>query len=504
MKKEIKRLSIYLITFFLLFGCGEDGSIGLVEFGSLTGKVVDKEGFLPLENVKIILSPTSNTTFTDAEGNFVFKEVEAQEYSVQAVKDGYLDDYQGASVSAEVDINIVFELEISTAFNKSPLKPELLAPEDGVLDLSNEVELSWESSDIDEDELVYTIEIRNDYNDVVTRITDIKDQTYTLSDLKYGAKYFWSIEVTDNINTEVTSSIRTFTVKGDPENRYFYVKIEGGNNVIYSASYNDLTNEVYNEVQLTNSSLNSWRPRKNNISNLVAFLRNDNNEAHLYTMKANGDEVKKITAAVPLSGFNLNEMDFSWSPDGSKLLYSSFYELYVINKDGSGLKKIHETIDGSLISECDWSDNGSKIAVKTNKTNGYDGSIYTIDVNGNIIDTVITDVKGALGGLNFSASGNKLLFTRDVSNHQASNYRQLDTRIFIYNFTNFTFVDITDDDKESGTNDLDPRFSPNEAYVIFMNTSNDGMSQKNIIKTNLTGNIQRKTLFTNGSMPDWE
>ena len=221
-------------------------------------------------------------------------------------------------------------------------------------------------------------------------------------------------------------------------------------------------------------------------------------------MKANGDEVKKITAAVPLSGFNLNEMDFSWSPDGSKLLYSSFYELYVINKDGSGLKKIHETIDGSLISECDWSDNGSKIAVKTNKTNGYDGSIYTIDVNGNIIDTVITDVKGALGGLNFSASGNKLLFTRDVSNHQASNYRQLDTRIFIYNFTNFTFVDITDDDKESGTNDLDPRFSPNEAYVIFMNTSNDGMSQKNIIKTNLTGNIQRKTLFTNGSMPDWE
>ncbi|KGL61337.1 WD40-like Beta Propeller Repeat [Polaribacter sp. Hel1_33_78] len=503
MKKVIKIISISLITLFLT-NCGEEETIGLIEYGNLTGKVVQKEGFVPIENVKIILSPSNNTVFTDAEGNFIFEGIEAQEYSVQAAKEEYLDKYEGVIVSAEVEVNIIFEMDISTALNKSPTKPELIIPNDGAIDLLNEVELSWESTDPDEDELTYTLEIRNDFNSDVIKITNIKDKSYTLFDLKYGVKYFWSIEVTDNINTEVISSIRSFTIKDDPANRYFYVKNEGGNSIIYSSSFNDVNNEVSNTVQLTSSSLNSWRPRRNNVTNLIAFLRTDSNEAHIYTMKTNGDDITKVTSAIPLAGFNLNEMDFSWSPDGSKLLYSSFDKLYAINKDGSGLQIIYETIDGSLITECDWSSSGLRIALKTNNSNGYNGSILVIDLNGNILNTVVSEVQAALGGLNFSASGSKLLFTRDVSNYQATDYRQLDTRMFIYNFTDMTFIDISDDEKESGTNDLDPRFSPNEANVIFVNTSNDGISQKNIMTTNLSGNIQKQLLFADATMPDWE
>ena len=314
MKKVIR---ILLITLFFT-SCGEDGTVGLVEYGNLTGKVVVQENFTPLENVKITLSPTNNTVFTDAEGFFSFEDIEAQDYAVQATKEGYLDEFEGATVSAESAVNVVIEMVISTSLNKSPTKPDLLTPEDGAVDLLNEVELSWEATDPDEDELTYTIEIRNDYNNEVTRITDITDEIYTLSDCKYGAKYFWSIEVTDNINAEVISSLRSFTIKEDPSNRYFYVKKEGGNNVIYSSSYSDEYKEVSNTVQLTDSNLNSWRPRKNNITNLVAFLRIDDNEAHLYTMKTNGDGVKKVTSTVPVAGFNLNEIDFSWSADGSK------------------------------------------------------------------------------------------------------------------------------------------------------------------------------------------
>jgi len=503
MGKAIRIISIILMTLFFT-NCGEDGTIGLVEYGNLTGKVVKKDGFVPLENVKIILSPTNNTVFTDAEGSFKFEGVEVQEYSVQAAKEGYLDEFEGATVSKDVVVNVVLEMEISTALNKPPTKPELLTPEDGAVGLLNEIELTWESIDPDEDELIYTIEIRNDFNNDITRITDIKDKNYTIVNLKYGAKYFWSIEVTDSINTEVISNIRSFTVKDDPANRYFYVKNEGGNNIIYSSSFNDANNEVSNTVQLTNSSLNSWRPRKNNITNLIAFLRLDNNEAHIYTMKTNGDDVRKVTSTIPVTSFNLNETDFSWSPDGSQLLYASFDKLYSINKDGSGLQEIYETIDGSLISECDWSSDGLKIVLKTNNANGYNGAILVIDLNGNVLNTVISGVQGALGGLNLSASGNKLLFTRDVSNHQASSYRQLDTRLFIYNFTDMTFADVSDVEKDSGTNDLDPRFSPNEADVIFVNTSNDGISQKNIMKTNLLGNIERTIVFTNATMPDWK
>mgnify|MGYP000737004308 FL=1 len=90
MKKVIKIISISLITLFLT-NCGEEETIGLIEYGNLTGKVVQKEGFVPIENVKIILSPSNNTVFTDAEGNFIFEGIEAQEYSVQAAKEEYLD-----------------------------------------------------------------------------------------------------------------------------------------------------------------------------------------------------------------------------------------------------------------------------------------------------------------------------------------------------------------------------------------------------------------------------
>ena len=500
MKQVIR---ILLITLFFT-SCGEDGSIGLVEYGNLTGKVVAKEGFLPLENVKITLSPTNNTVFTDAEGNFSFDEVEAQEYAVQGTKEGFLDEFEGATVSVDGTVNVVLEMEISTALNKAPVKPELLTPEDGAVDLLNEVELTWESSDPDEDALTYTIEIRNDFSNDVTRITGLVDKSYTLSDCKYGAKYFWSVEVTDNINTEVISSLRSFTIKEDPENRYVYVKNEGGNNIIFSSSFSDGDNVVSNTVQLTDSNLNSWRPRKSNRTNLIAFLRIDDNEAHIYTMKTNGNDLKKVTSTVPVAGFNLNEMDFSWSADGSKILYPYFDKLYSINIDGSGLEKVYQTIDGSLITECDWSGDGSKIAIKTNNETGYNSSILVIDLNGNVLDVVVSGAKGALGGLNLSASGNKILFSRDVSDFQASSYRQLDTRLFVYNLIDKTVFDVSEGEKENGTNDLDPRFSPNEAYIIFVNTSNDGISAKNVTKTNLSGNILRTNLFSNATMPDWE
>ena len=58
-------------------------------------------------------------------------------------------------------------------------------------------------------------------------------------------------------------------------------------------------------------------------------------------------------------------------------------------------------------------------------------------------------------------------------------------------------------EKPYGTNDLDPRFSPNNAEVIFTNTSNDGISVKNIMKVTLQ-DITRTALFPDAEMPDWE
>src|SRR5690606_15799932 len=147
---------------------------------------------------------------------------------------------------------------------------------------------------------------------------------------------------------------------------------------------------------------------------------------------------------------------------------------------------------------------GSMIALKTNDPNGYNAKIIVIDMLGNVIKTVLENVNGAAGGLNFSVDGNLLLYTYDISGHQDNNYRQLNTHIFIYNMQTGDVTDVSvASEKPDGTNDLDPRFSPNNAEVIFTNTSNDGISVKNIMKVTLQ-DITRTALFPDAEMPDWE
>lgn len=504
MKELIKKI-VVLFSFVLISGCTEDGLIGLEEYGSLTGKVVEKDGFEPIANAKVTLSPGNNTTFTDANGDFKFEKVIAQDYSVQASKDGFLDTFEPAQVTKDGTVNVVIEMDISTALNQAPSVPDLLSPNDLATGLENKVELIWTSKDPDEDVLTYRILIKNNFNSEEIEIQQESDTTLTIESLRFGAKYFWQVGVSDGINDEVLSGTRSFTVKDDPKNRYFFVRNVDGNNVVYSANFNETSLEEEDMLMLTDSGKNSWRPRKSNTANLVAFLQTSNNETHIFTMKTNGDNITKVTSSVPVTAFNLNEVDFSWSPDGSKFVYPSFDKLYIINKDGSGLQMIHQTLNGNLITECDWSADGSKIAVKTNNSNGYNGDIYVINTSGAILTNVVTGSIGALGGLNFSVTGNRLLYTKDVSDFQSSNYRQLDTHIFIYDIVNDSTIDLSLDNKTSGTNDLDPRFSPNEAEIIFVNTSNDGVSQRNVFRTSsVVDDNVRAQLFINALMPDWE
>ncbi len=114
--------------------------------------------------------------------------------------------------------------------------------------------------------------------------------------------------------------------------------------------------------------------------------------------------------------------------------------------------------------------------------------------------------KGAIGGLDISVDGKSLLYTRDISEFESADYRQLNAHIFNYNFNTQTSIDLSQG-KEAGFNDLDPRFSPNEASIIFTNTSNDGVSPINIYMvgvSEMNAEAQRVELFQNAFMPDWE
>lgn len=501
MKKVIN--IIVLIAFSLFLGCQED-TVAVVGIGTITGRVVEANSFNPIENAKVSLSPTNNTVFSDKDGYFIFEDIETGDYSVNVTKEDYLTSFESATVTEDAAVNVIFELEDDDSLNKSPTTPILKSPEDGSENHELSVELTWSASDPDDDELLYTLQLKNDYDNEILEVLDIADSSYVVSDLKYGVKYFWQIAVNDGINEDVLSAVNSFKTKENPENRFLYVKKAANNNhVIYSSSFNETDTIGENEVQLTLKELNSWRPRKSQASNKIAFLQTANNATHLFTMNADGSNVFQVTSAVPVNGYNMNEVDFSWASNGDRLIYSNYDKLYVINKDGSGLQLIYQTTDGSFITECDWSNDESMIALKTNNINGYDINIYTINMSGGILTTVLSGVKGAAGGINISIDNKLLLYTYDVSGYESATNRQLNTDIFIYNFDTAVAANISIN-KPLGTNDLDVRFSPNEAEVIFVNTSNDGISSKSIYRTSIIVDSDRDKLFSDAMMPDWE
>ena len=500
--KAYINILILLVSFFSFTSCSEE-LVDQAQTGILRGKVVKKGTNQPIVNAKVFTTPSTQTTFSDKDGMFEIKDIPAGNYSVKAELSGYVSNFQAVNIQNENQVvTIVFEMDDDESLNSPPSTPTLLSPIDNAVNQPLSVQLSWNATDPDKtDSLTYKLTVKNNINTDVIQVNDLKVKTYTLSNLMFGVSYFWQISVSDGIHPDVLSPVFKFTTSATPANRYHYVRKLNGNFVIISSDVQG------NSFQLTNASNSSWRPRKNNNSGLIAFLRNDAGGSHIFTSNPDGSNVFKVTQ-VPVAGFNQNELDFSWNTTGSAFLYSNFDKLYKINKDGTGQQLVYTTPDGSLISEVDWSYDNTKVAIKTNNFSGYNTKILIIDMLGNVLQNVFSATTGATGGLNFSIDGQKLLYTHDVSGYQDSNYRQLDSHIFIYNLINNTIIDASaESDKPIGTNDLDPRFSPNNSQIIMMNTSNDNISQKNILTIDLnnTGvDFIRAVLFSNGEMPDYE
>ncbi|WP_035084885.1 carboxypeptidase regulatory-like domain-containing protein [Aquimarina latercula] len=496
----MKKYIIKIITVFMVFAitsCSED-TIDLEGLGAVRGRVVAVGTNEPLENVKISTNPSSSTVFTDADGEYIIENIPSGDYSLAAQRDGLLAQFEAISIIADRELEIVFEMDVETAGNRAPDAAILDSPADNSVDQPLEVTLVWTGSDPDDDALTYTITLRNDENSEVEVFENITDTTYTLTNLSYKVKYFWQVSSNDGINNSVNSSSFAFETMSPPNNRIVYTRSIDDNGVIYSADEQGST-----EIQLTSETKNSFRPRRHVGTGKIAFLQSVGSQTHLFTMNEDGSQMMQVTSQVSVAGFNLGEIDFSWTENGAKLLFPNQDKLYSINADGSGLVLVYQTSNGDLISEVDTNDNNNVIVLKTNNLEGYEVTIFTINTSGTVLDTILSGVSGAAGSINLSVDGTKLLYSRDISGFESSEYRQLDSHIFIYNFDDSSNLDISIE-KPAGTNDLDGRFSPNEASVIFVNTSNDGISQKNIQTMSILEIANRADLITNASMADWE
>ena len=495
MKTSLKYLALVFVLIFVT-SCSED-KIQLTGRGTLVGKVVSQGDNTPLENARVSTSPNSSIVFTDASGNYQISDIEVGTYSVQVQKEGYLTKFESATINDEATTNIVFELQLETANNNAPDAPILVSPTNNTVNTDLTVDLVWTGSDPEDDVLTYSVEILNDQNNDVLTFTDLTDTTLTVSGLMYNTKYFWQVTASDDINNPVSSTVFNFKTLEFPLHRVFFTRKINGNNVIFSSD------DDGNVLQLTSENSNAWRPRRANTIDKLAFLSNNGGQTHLFTMDLDGSNIQQVTNSVPVNGFNLEEIDFEWKSNDTQLLYPNFDKLYQIDVSGSGLTQLYQTTNGNFITEVDWNQSNAIIALKTNNSVGYEVEIFTINTAGVIQDIVLQSVSGAAGGLDFSYDGSQLLYAYDISGSENVDYRQFNSNLFIYDFSTSMALNVSTD-KPAGTNDLDPRFSPNEAELIFVNTSNDGVSPRNITKLELADVTNRTLFIPDAKMPDWK
>ena len=491
---------VLLLALCFTVGCSED-TVENEEGGIVTGQVVLAVENTPLKNVKIETTPLTTTVFTDEEGKFTLEDVTMGDYSVKASLEGYQVVFKPLKVYPGKSSNVVIEMSKETGNNTAPSTPLLLSPKQGEELEDNQVKLVWSARDKEKDVLTYTLEIHNDSDGVVEVIKEIKDTVYEPKNLQYGRKYFWQVTVSDGMAEAVKSNLGTFVIKQGPEsNRVLFVRQVKSNFIIYSR------NEAGKEYPLTEANTNSFRPKLNQAANKIAYFQSNGAAIDLYVMDRDGANKLKITHMVRPAGFNANEISFAWPENSEYLYFSNFNKLYRIKSNGQGLEKVYETTDNTFISEVDVNEAQQLIVLKTNDNNGYNVSIKGIDFSGALKFTVLDKVKGAVSGVHLSWDAKQIVYAHDVSGYESFDYKRRDSRIFLYDIAGNQSQNISTSLITPGTNDLEPSFSPNNAYIIFTNTSNDGISPKNVYQQEISLNVkenQRVLLISNAMMPEW-
>ncbi len=489
-------IALIVMSALLWSGCDED-TIEPTLFGNVTGKVLEAETNDSIEEATISTNPPTSTVFSDANGAFVLNDIPVGTYSIRAEKSGFLTEVASVTVFDEQDSNVILTLDIDSLENAPPSIPALVAPADGAIDLDINVELIWSASDEDEDDVLTYDVVLFTFDTTQSRIVSSggTDTTFQLTNLAYNTNYFWQVVVNDGSNDPVLGPVWGFKTQEFPDQRFLFARAINGKYDIYSAD------GLGAEFRLTSGPGSSYRPRMNPQRDRIAFISNQNLQPQLYVMDRDGSNVEMITT-LPISGADQFELDFTWSPDGTKILYMANTRLYTINPDGTGLAAFTQAPQGFTFAEADWTGQGDFIVARIVGSDFYRSFITVIDNQGGFGQFLFTDIQGATGGAKISIQGTNILYTHDVTGFESADERQLDARIFMRNIQTLATTDLSFE-KINGTNDLDPIYSPDGSKIVFTNTNNDGISVKNILIMDIDG-FNREVLFENAEMPDWK
>lgn len=165
----------------------------------------------------------------------------------------------------------------------------------------------------------------------------------------------------------------------------------------------------------------------------IAFYGDDEN---LYVINSDGTGLRKVTDSAKSDPAGQSRVE--WSPDGTKLLYVGMdgrgqTDIYVVNADGSGKQQLTDDLGNDLLPT--WSPNGAQIAWV-----GFPGDIFVMNADGGNRRTITPNVANIDTYPEWSLDSKRLIFVNHLPGAEVGTLRMYDfqtteTRSIAFNVT---------------------------------------------------------------------